>query len=148
MNRFNALATGEKLLLGAGALLALDLLLLPWHDIIFVNRTALQSPNALWGWLAFLVALATVVWLVLTRFTTTKLPALPVPLARAETIAGIAAGALVLVKLIVETSFLGAGAYIGVALGAAMAAGGVMVSRTPGTPGTPGPAGPPEAPIG
>ncbi|MGI8685446.1 MAG: hypothetical protein ACR2MO_10220, partial [Acidimicrobiales bacterium] len=92
------LTMGEKIIGGAGILLVLDLLLFPWHKIdlgiVSVSRSGIESPNSLWGILAMLVALAMVAVVVVTRFTSTNMPDLPIPLGQAMFFAGIAVAAL------------------------------------------------------
>lgn len=130
------LTMGEKVIGAAGVVLLIDLLFLPWHKIdlgiVSVSRSGIESPNSFWGILALLVAIAMVVVVVVTRFTTTKLPDLPVPLGQAMFFAGIALAALLVIKLIVETSFLGFGAYLGILLGGAMAYGGFLYRKEAG----------------
>jgi hypothetical protein len=133
------LTRGEKIVLGTGILLILDLLILPWHHIsigglsaiagISVNRTAVQSPNGFYGWLALLLALVMVAQIVVARFTTAKLPDIPVPWAQVHLIAGAAALALLVIKLVVQTNYLGFGCFLGIALAAGLAFGGFTVSQ-------------------
>lgn len=130
------LTMGEKIVAGAGIVLIIDLLFLPWHNIdigiLSVSRKAIQSPNALWGVLALLLAVAMVAVVCVSRFTTTQLPDLPVPWPQAMFIGGIAVAALLVLKLILETSFLGFGAILGVLLGAGMAYGGFLMRNEAG----------------
>jgi hypothetical protein len=142
------LTKGEKIVLGAGLVLIIDLLFLPWHHVsigsgllglsIKVNRTAIQSPNGLWGWLAVLVAIVMVAQIVAAKFTSAKLPTPPIPWSRVHLIAGVAVIALLVIKLFAETSFLGFGAFLGLALGAAVAFGGFTISKEPETSGAGG----------
>jgi hypothetical protein len=121
----------------AGVLLLLDVLILPWHRIsigagvfgINVNRTGVQSPNGFYGVLIALVAVAVVARIGLSEFTSVELPELPVTWERADLIAGVAAAALVLLKLIAETSYLSTGAWLAVPLAGALAYGGYLRSR-------------------
>lgn len=133
------LTPGEKVVGAAGVILLIDLLLLPWHDFILLTRTGIQSPGSFWGILAFLVAAAMVAVVVVTRFTTTTLPTLPVPLGDAVFFAGIAVAALLVIKLISETRALAFGAYLGVLLGAGMAYGGSVYRKEAGGPPAPPP---------
>lgn len=132
------LTIGEKIVGGAGIVLVLDLLLFPWHKIDFgigalsVSRSGIESPNGFWGVLAMLLALAMVAVVVVTRFTSTKVPDLPLPLGQAMFFAGVAVAALLLIKLISETDFLGFGAYLGILLGGAMAYGGFVYRKEAG----------------
>lgn len=135
------LTKADKIILGAGLLLIIDLLFLPWHNIevgsavlgleVKVTRSGVESPNAFWGILALLVALVMVAQIIVSRFTSATLPTLPVPWSRVHLIAGVAVLALLLIKLVSETDFLGYGAFIGLACGAALAYGGFLKSKEP-----------------
>ena len=131
---FSRLTMGDRIVLGAGVLLILDLLFFPWHNIsvagiLDVNRTGVQSPNAFYGVLALLLVVVMVAQVVVSKLTAAKLPEIPLPWSRVHLIAGIAVLALLLLKLLVETSFLGVGAFLGVILAAALAFGGYTISR-------------------
>lgn len=130
------LTQGEKVVGAAGVLLLIDLLFLPWHSIdlgiLSVTRSAVESPNGFWGILALLVTVAMVAVVVVTRFTTTRLPDLPVPLGQAIFIGGLTVAGLLLLKLVVETEALGFGAWFGILLGGAMAYGGYLMRQEAG----------------
>jgi hypothetical protein len=131
---FSKLTKGDKIVLGAGLLLIIDLLFLPWHKIsvagiIDVSRTGVQSPNAIYGVLALLLALVMVVQVAVAKLTTAKLPEIPVPWGQVHLIAGAATFLLLLLKLLVETSSLGFGAYLGIILSGALAFGGYTISQ-------------------
>jgi hypothetical protein len=131
---FSKLTVGDKIVLGAGVLLILDLLFLPWHrisvgGILDVTRTGVQSPNAFYGVLALLLVLVMVAQVVVSKLTSAKLPDIPVPWSRVHLIAGVGVFALLLLKLLVETSLLGFGAFLGLILAAAVAFGGYTMSR-------------------
>jgi hypothetical protein len=137
------LSLGQRIMALAGALLLLDVLILPWHRIsigigafgITASRTGVQSPNGFVGLLIALLALAVVVRIGLSEFTSVELPALPVTWERADLIAGAAAAALVLLKLVLETSYLSIGAWLAVPLAGGMAYGGYVRSQeTAGAP--------------
>ena len=64
--------------------------------------------------------------MVLARFTKVELPTLPVTWGRASLIGGVAVLALLLLKLVLKTDFLGVGAWFGIILGGAMAYGGFL----------------------
>lgn len=133
------LSMGERIMALAGVLLLLDVLVLPWHRIsvgigvfgLTVSRTGVQSPNGFVGLLIALVALAVVARIVLSEFTSVELPALPVPWERADLIAGAAAAALVLLKLVLETSYLSIGAWLAVPLAGGLAYGGYVRGHEP-----------------
>ena len=139
---FSKLTQGEKIVLGAGLVLVIDLLFFPWYRIsasvlglrvVAVSRTGVQSPNAGYGILALLIAAVMVGQIIAAKLTSAKLPTPPVPWPRVHFIGGVAVGALLLLKLLVETSALALGAYLGVLLGAAVAYGGFMISKEPTT---------------
>lgn len=139
------LTMGDKVVGAAGVLLLIDLLFLPWHSIdlgiLSVSRSGIESPGSFWGILAMLVAIAMVAVVVLTRFTSTKMPDLPIPLGQAMFFGGIAVAALLVLKLITKTDYLGFGAWLGVLLGAAMAYGGFLVRQEAGAAPSSGPMG-------
>jgi hypothetical protein len=126
------LSIGERCMALAGVLLVLDLILLPWHRIsigiglfgVTASRSGLESPNGWPGLLAALVAVAVVARIMVGEFTTVEVPALPVTWAQADLIGGAAVAALVLLKLVAETSYLTVGAWLAVPLAGAMAYGG------------------------
>jgi len=130
---FNKLTLGDRIVLIAGTLLVIDLLFLPWHNIdlgiLSVKRTGVQTPNNFYGILALLLAIVMVAQIVAARLTTAKLPEIPVPWGRVHLIAGVAVLALLLLKLVVETDFLGFGAWLGILLAAALAYGGFTVNK-------------------
>ena len=135
---FSKLTKGERIVLVAGGLLVVDLLFLPWHRIrisgilgLTYRRTGVQSPNGGYGVLALLIVLVMIGQIVAARFTTAKLPRPPVPWGQVHLIAGIAVLALLLIKLLVETNFLGVGCFLGLLLAAAVAFGGVTIRNEP-----------------
>ena len=121
----------------AGIFLLIDLFEFPWYkaDLLAVlygdpTRTAIQSPNALPGTLAFLVAVAMVAQVVMTKFTNQRVnPAL----ARLQPVGGMAVVALLAWKLAADTSYLSIGCYLGMLLAAALAFGGITMGRESGT---------------
>ena len=122
-----AASTGERLILGAGALLVLDLLFLPWYHVniggIFpIDRTALEPPV---GWLAVLAWLATVALIaqvLIPRLGHRALPRLSWSWSRIALVEGLGVLGLLLAKLLV-TGYLGFGAWLGIILAAAVAYG-------------------------
>lgn len=133
---------GERIVAAAGALLAADLLLLPWHryqldqslerfgvDVptFHLDRTGVQDPNALLGVAALVVALAMVAHVVSAGLHA----AVPRP-GQAHLIAGAVVCGLVVAKLLAHNRFLGIGAWAGFVLAVAVAAGGYLVGRDAG----------------
>lgn len=133
------LSLGDQIIAGAGIVLLFDLLFFPWHRVSVgfggfratATRSGIESPNAFWGWLALLVALAVVVTLLVRRLTTAKLPELPLPWNQATFFATLAIEALLVIKLVAETDFLAFGAWLALILGAAMIYGGFLVWKQP-----------------
>ncbi|MEO8692540.1 MAG: hypothetical protein ABI658_03435 [Acidimicrobiales bacterium] len=136
--------TPDWILGGCALVLIIDLLFLPWHKIDFdfgpllgsagsVKRTAVQSPNAFWGWLALLLAIAVLAVVIIRRLTTVKLPEIPISWSDATFYGAIAALALLVLKLIIETSSLGYGSYFGILLAAGMVYGGFAAKQLDAT---------------
>ena len=124
------LRLGHRIILGAGIVLIIDLLFFPWHSVGPFNLQATDSPNAIYGILALLITLAMVVQVILDKLTSVELPEIgTTPWERLHMIAGIVVGALLLLKLIVETTALGFGAWLGVLLGIGLAAGGFLLHK-------------------
>lgn len=126
----------EKIILGAGVVLIIDLIFLPWHSVDLIigtyTRSGIESPNSFWGVVALLVTIAMVTWIVLTRFTTVKVPDLPVPQSQAMFIAGIVVLAVLALKLISETDALGYGSWLGILLAGGLAYGGFQMKKEAG----------------
>lgn len=127
---FNSLSLSQKIMLPAGALLILMLLIAPWHSVDLgfssLSRTAVQSPGSFWGLVALLLAVALLAVGVMRAFGLGSLP---------ETVNGQSWGqmtfllsvvilALLLVKLVTETEFLGWGAWVVLLLAGGQAYGG------------------------
>ncbi len=132
------LRLSDKIIGGAGILLIIDLLFLPWHDINIdlgivsasATRTAIESPDAFWGVLALLLTIAVVAVAAIRVFKPeTTLPDLPVTWDQALFFATIAVAVLLLLKLVVNTDYLGFGAWLGIILAAGLAYGGFLKSK-------------------
>lgn len=139
------LSLGDKIVGGCGIVLLITLLFLPWHHIEFcvsilgdetcsdtINRTAVQSPNAFWGWLALLLTLAIIGVLIADRVAGATLPELPIPWHQAIFYGCIATLVLLLLKLVVETSELGFGSFLALILAAGMTYGGFLIFKDEG----------------
>ena len=121
----------------AGGLLLLSLAFFPWHRSVVLalvygdgTRTALQSPNALPGTLAFLVTVAMVAQVVMTRYSNQKVNP---SLVRLQPVAGMAVFALLAWKLAGDISDLSTGAFIGLPLAAVLAYGSIVLAREHGS---------------
>jgi hypothetical protein len=134
---------GEALVVAAGALLVLDLLLAPWHRFAIdvnleqfgvdlpsfrLDRRGVQNPQAFFGIASVVVAGLMVIQIVATKV----LPSVR----RAEQL-HLVGGAVVLgligAKFVANNDFLGIGAWLGVALAAALAYGGFLLSQETST---------------
>jgi uncharacterized protein YbjT (DUF2867 family) len=121
----------------AGGLLLLSLAFFPWHRVAEVGLfggdptlTALQDPNKLQGTLAFLVTVAMVAQVVLTRYSDQRVnPAL----VKLQAPAGFAVLGLLAWKLASETAYLSVGAYLGIALAGVLVYGGLIMSKESGS---------------
>lgn len=127
----NKLTLSDKIIAGTGLVLLIDLLFLPWHnvDLGFVSssRSAIESPNGFWGILALLLTAAVlVVTLLRVLKPETQLPDLPISWDQAIFYGTVAVEALLVIKLVLETEFLGFGAWLGLLLGAGMIYGGFL----------------------
>jgi hypothetical protein len=130
---------GEAIIVIAGALLIADLLFAPWHRFAInvdleqfgvelpsfrLDRRGVQNPQAFFG-----IASAVLAGLMVLQVVAAKvLPAVP----RAEQVhlvAGAVVLGLIVAKLMANNDFLGTGAWIGIALAAALAYGGFLLSQ-------------------
>lgn len=132
---------GEGLVVVAGVLLAVDLLVLPWHHY-FVNvdtpnlgidlptfsydRTGVQTPNPGFGIAALVLTLAMVTQVVAAKFLRAMSR-----MGQIHLVLGPAVFGLLLAKMVTDDNFLGTGAWLGLALGAAVAVGGYLLSQEP-----------------
>ena len=132
------LTRGEQIVLGAGIVLIIDLLFLPWHSIdlgglkvpgLDTTRSGVQSPNSGYGVLALLLAIVMVGQIIAAKIAGASLPSPPVPWSQVHVIAGGAIALLLLLKLVVETDALGFGSYLGVVLGLVVAYGAYLIKQ-------------------
>jgi hypothetical protein len=137
---FQKMPLGEKIIVPAAVVLLIDSFL-PWYHIsvslgvlgsVSANRSGWQSPGAIWSILAMLLGLVMAAVIVVSRFTTVQMPALPqgVTWARVHLGLGVAAAVFVLLKLLNESSHLGFGFFIGIICVAALVAGGGLLFQT------------------
>ena len=119
------LAREDRIVGACGIVLLIDLLFFPWHHESFgagavsvsASQSATSSPDAIWGVLALLVAIALVVDLALARFSPqTQIPTTQLGREMTRTAAAGVVLLLLLIKLIAHTSYLGWGAYVGLVL--------------------------------
>ncbi|HEX2048323.1 MAG TPA: hypothetical protein VHF27_11190 [Acidimicrobiales bacterium] len=121
----------------AGGLLLLSLAFFPWHRSLVLalvygdpTRTALQTPNPLPGTLAFLVAVAMLAQVLMTRYGNQRVN--PV-LVRLQPVAGMAVFALLAWKLADDPADLSTGAFAGLPLAAVLAYGALVLAREHGS---------------
>jgi hypothetical protein len=163
---FNKLTTADRVV-GASAILFLIAMFLPWYGLDFGEGIGTAS-NSGWdyflsGIIPLLLAIVMVAQIVVTRFSTTKLPDIPVPWGMVH----LAAGAAILVLLILRT-VIGAdeggfgieveldrmyGLYVALVAAIGLAVGGYLKSKEPeevtsGGPGYPQGGYPPPPPGG
>ena len=126
-----AASTGERLVLGAGALLVLDLLFLPWYhaqtliagvSVYAVDRTALEPPFGLLAVLAWLATIALLAQILIPRLGHRSLPRLSWSWSRIALVEGLAILGLLVIKFLV-TGYLAFGAWVGILLAGAVAYG-------------------------
>ena len=139
--------TGDRIVLGAGVLLVIDLVLLPWHQVFSFSTSAIDAPGGWWGTLAVLLTLGVIGLTLVRRLTTVVLPTLPRPIGEASLALTGGVAALLVIKLLLDPDYLGFGSYLGLALAAAMVGGAVPgrhetdeappVGTGPGAPPTP-----------
>lgn len=131
---------GEATIVVAGALLVLDLLVAPWHSFgidvsdleqfgievpgFELDRRGVQDPQGSFGIVAAVLAALMVIQVSATKFTT----AMP-RVGHLHLVAGAVVLGVLVAKLITNDDFLGFGAWLGVALAAALAYGGFLVSQ-------------------
>ena len=131
------LSRGERFVVVAGGFLLLSLAFFPWHRFEFAaylggdpRRTALQTPNALQGTLAFLITVAMVAQVLMTRYSSQKAnPAL----VRLQPAAGLAVLGTLAWKLASEMSDLSVGAYLGILVAGILVYGAFVLAKESGT---------------
>ncbi len=136
MDMVNQMTKGQKVVAAAGILLFI-FSFLPWHHYNFgisipgvsasLNRSAWQSPDAIWSILAVLIGLIMAL-VVLSRLANVNLPDLgSVTWGQAMLGAGVAVLILVIIKFLAHTGSLGFGFYLGFLAALALAAGGYLM---------------------
>lgn len=116
-----------------GGLLLVSLAFFPWHRVEVLGflggdptLTGLQRPNQLQGTLAFLITVAMIAQVLLTKYSSQKVnPAL----VKLQAPAGFAVLALLAWKLASTTEFLSVGAYLGIPLAAVLAYSGLALTK-------------------
>jgi hypothetical protein len=127
------LSRGERFVVVAGGLLLVCLAFFPWHRVALVGAfggdptlTALQKPNQMQGTVAFLITVAMLAQVLLTKYSSQQVNP---TLVKLQAPAGFAVLALLAWKLANTTEFLSVGAYLGLPLAAALAYGGLILTQ-------------------
>ena len=110
------LTLSERIVLAVGALLAIDLLFLPWHSIdigglipgVDTTRSGVQSPNGGYAVSALIITFLMIGQIVASKLMSANLPDPAIPWSQVHLVAAV----------------LGFGAYLGLALAAALVFGG------------------------
>ena len=117
----------------AGGLLLVSLAFFPWHrvgEVTFLGGdptlTGLQRPNQLQGTVAFLIAVAMVTQVLMTKYSNQRVNP---TLVKLQAPAGFAVLALLAWKLANNAEYLSVGAYLGIPLAAALAYGGLVLTK-------------------
>lgn len=147
------LTTGDKVIAGSGIALFI-FSFFPWFgiDIGFGSYSESAWDDFL-PILAVLLGIALVVLLGLVKFSTVRLPSLPLPLNQLFLIGGVIVFALLLLKLLIGGEEQGIdldrriGVFLGVLAGAGMAVGGWLKSQEPADAGAPGTGTTPPTPF-
>lgn len=117
----------------SGVLLAGTLAFLPWHQVdlglVSASSTGLGAPDSVLGILAFLLALGVAGVVVATRVASWRPPALPVELPVLVVGGSVLSVALLVLKLVLHTQFLGIGCWLSLAFGIALVVTSVRASR-------------------
>ncbi|MDZ7679587.1 MAG: hypothetical protein U5K29_13685 [Acidimicrobiales bacterium] len=129
----NKLTMGDKIVGGTGIVLIIGLLFFPWHSVsagpFSESFSALSTNNTFWAIIALLLTIAVVGVVLAEKLGNVDLPDLPIPWNDAKFYATIAVLALLLLKLITDTDFLGWGAWVNIILAAGMTYGGFLIKQ-------------------
>ena len=153
----NKLTTADKVVCGA-AIVFLISTFLPWYGIDGFDAANTGWDYFLTGILPLLLAVVMVAQIVVTRFTTTQLPAIPVPWGLVHLVAGATIAVLLLLRTLIVSSvdtFAGDfeldrkwGLFVALLSALALAAGGFLKSKEPESAQVGGPGGYPPPPGG
>lgn len=161
MDKLRQLAVAEQATVG-GAVLLLVASFLPWHracidfgvEELCFSANGWESPSTPWSILAVLIGLAMGTVIVLQKLAGVTLPERLGTLSwgQVHMTGGIAVAALIVIKLLDESSKLSYGFYLGLVATALLVYGGVMIGRgalassIPPSPPPPPPPSPPPPP--
>ncbi|MCZ7535922.1 MAG: hypothetical protein M5T61_08380 [Acidimicrobiia bacterium] len=139
MDKLKDLTLGEKIVAAAGALLLIDSFL-PWYSVDIgsafgvsysYTRSGWQSPGALWSMLAVLLGVAMAAQVIVSKLGLAELPEKlgNFSWGQVHMFGGIAVLALVVIKFIGESDYVGFGMWIGFLCGAGLAFGGFTINK-------------------
>lgn len=138
MDKLKDLTLGEKIVAGAGVLLLIDSFL-PWYSVDIKSygigysytRNGWQSPGSLFSLLAVLLGVAMAAQVIVTKLGLAELPDKlgNFSWGQVHMFAGIAALALIVIKYLNESSYVGIGMWIGFLCGAGLAFGGFTINK-------------------
>jgi hypothetical protein len=143
MKSLNQFSRGEQITGAAGILLLIGIFAFPWYHIGFAGVTfagttygggsydgnVLQGPGSFFSYLAMIVLIALLAELVISRFTTAKLPDLPISWAVAEVSGAVAVLALLVIKILFHIGNFGWGFYVNMVLAIALVYGATGLLR-------------------
>jgi hypothetical protein len=130
MKALNRFSRSEQITGVAGILLLIGIFAFPWYHVGFAgvnfdgttygggsyDGNVLQGPGSFFSYIALIVLIALLAELVVSRFTTAKLPDLPISWARAELISAGAVLALLVIKILFHIGNFGWGFYANMVL--------------------------------
>jgi hypothetical protein len=143
MKPLNQFSRGEQITGAAGILLLIGVFAFPWYHVGFAGVTfagttygggsydgnVLQGPGSFFSYLAMIVLIALLAELVVSRFTSVKLPDLPISWAVAEVSGAVAVLALLVIKILFHIGNFGWGFYVDMVLAIALVYGATKLLR-------------------
>jgi len=139
VDKLKDLTLGEKIVAAAGVLLLIDSFL-PWYSVDIgsafgvsysYTRNGWQSPGSIWSLLAVLLGIAMAAQVIVSKLGLAELPEKlgNFSWGQLHMFAGIAALALVVIKYLNESSYVGFGMWLGFLCGAGLAFGGFTINK-------------------
>ena len=143
MKSLSQFSRGEQITGAAGILLLIGIFAFPWYHIGFAGVTfagttygggsydgnVLQGPGSFFSYLAMIVLIALLAEIVVSRFTTVKLPELPISWAATELSGAVAVLALLVIKILFHIGNFGWGFYADMVLAVALTYGATGLAR-------------------
>jgi hypothetical protein len=146
MKSLNEFSRREQITGAAGILLLIGVFAFPWYHVGFAGVTfagttygggsydgnVLQGPGSFFSYLAMIVLIVLLAELVVSRFTSAKLPDLPISWGAAELSGAVAVLALLVIKILFHIGNFGWGFYADMVLAIALVYGatGLLQNRT------------------